>query len=70
MWALYRHVIYRWKAIDLSILMTLIYPARYLPIDTHSLKFPVANVSRFTVYCGYKSWPQISQQMYSRLQIS
>ncbi len=28
MWALYRHVIYRWKAVDLSILMTLIYPAR------------------------------------------
>ena len=37
-----RHVIYRWKALDLSLtLMTLIYPARYLPKISHSLKFPV-----------------------------
>ncbi len=26
-WALYRHVIYHWKALDLSILMMLFYPA-------------------------------------------
>ena len=44
------HVIYRWKALDLRIPMTLIYPARYLLITTHSLKFPVAKVSCFTVF--------------------
>ena len=48
MTCLYRHVIYRWKALDLSILMALIYPARYLPMTFNSLKFPVTNISCFT----------------------
>ncbi len=49
-YAVYRHVIYHWKAHELKFSMTLFYPAWYQPDSYDSQYLVVTLISRFTVH--------------------
>ena len=51
--SVYRHVIYRWKALEVTFPVPLFYTARYQSKGPNLLQFGVAKLTRLTVFSTY-----------------